>query len=183
MKDLKIEGRHKLVKDKRDLEGFVHPDWNDLDEVGRTRWQNERQDALLGQHDVSQTLELLDTALDMRKGHLPAEEHAQWKGILGFDDVAKTVAAVPALTTATNPQLARASAAAAARPASPRSFANRPERSGRKRRYDESSYTGYHEGYEDDGYSTGGTNDANRRGSGGKRQKRKVSAKSIRTEE
>jgi hypothetical protein len=199
VKDLGLEGRNKATKSVNELWGLVDPGWNSLEADGRTVWETRRADALLGEHDMDSMLGLLDSALGgVREGHLPKAEHEHWKGLLGLDEAANAAAAAtkqpphPSSSVplaqgskigAPNPAfLAKTAPGAAVRnsaPASPRNtngpgVASRPDRAGKKRRYDESSY----EGYEDDGYDTGGVDDSNRRGSsGGKRQKRKVSGR------
>ena len=198
LKDLGLDGKNKATKNQDELAGLLLPDWSMDIGGGKTVWQDQRADALLGEHDSEQMLSMLDRALDMRPGRLPKAEHDKWQSILGLDEASIAVAAVapgkqtnasatPAAfspgttntgmaprTAATN-LLSKTAPMRNSAPASPRSnIAARPERAGKKRRYDESSY----EGYDDDGYSTGGMDDTGRRGSsGGKRQKRKVSGR------
>ena len=189
LKDLGLEGKNKAAKNQGELWGLLHPEWSMDVGGGKTLWQERKEDALLGEHDSEQMLSMLDRALDMRTGHLPKGEHEHWKGLLGLDDTATAaavpsklnVAATPAFTpgatapkTAATNLISKTAPMRNSAPSSPRNtIAARPERAGKKRRYDESSY----EGYEDDGYSTGGVDDTGRRGSGGKRQKRKVSGR------
>ena len=113
----------------------------------------------------------------MKPGRLPKAEDVQWKNMLGLDDAATAKPgqpAVPAKSMAGNFIAKTAPAAAVQRsaPTSPRTAA-RPVRENKKRRYDDSSFSGYGEGFDDDGYSTG--DGTGRRGSVSKRQKRKVS--------
>jgi hypothetical protein len=196
VKDLGLEGKVKATKSQNELWGVVDPRWDIIAEGGQTQWQAQRGELMLGDSAMENVLGMLDSALGgMREGHLPKAEHEKWKGLLGLDE-STTAAAGPAKplphpssyvplaqgskSGAPNPAfLAKTALGAAVRnsaPASPRNangpaVAVRPDRAGKKRRYDESSY----EGYEDDGYDTGGVDDSNRRGSGGgKRQKRKV---------
>lgn len=88
----------------------------------------------------------------------------------------------PQSQTTTSPAFKNASAPSSPRPSHLANGGPRPERTGKKRRYDESSYAGYQEGYDDDdGYSTGGGGGEERRRSGlgsQKRQRRKVSLES-----
>ena len=204
VKDLGLEGRNKASKGQAELEGLVDPGWDDDLGDGRTAWQDRMGDTMLGQHKADSMLGLLDTALDFKPGQLPGPEHSHWRGLLGLDEslpkpTPTTTTTGPNLTTGgpskppTSTLLSKtapATAASASRnsaPASPRNHHDtRPERAGKKRRYDESSYAGYQEGYEDDGYSTGnGVDEAGRRssggagGGGGKRQKRKVSGRLV----
>jgi hypothetical protein len=172
--------------------GLVDPGWSTKLPDGRTWWQDQRGDALLQTEDDGElALSKLDAALGgMRPGQMPRAEHEQWKNSLGLDESPAILNApaikqppVPATArppTAASVFLAKTAPGAAIRssaPASPSRGAGRPERAGKKRRYDESSYEGYDQ---DDGYSTGGVDDTGgRRGSGGgKRQKRqKVSGR------
>ena len=199
VKDLGLEGKNKATKALVPaLLPLVDPRWNDREADGRTVWQSQRGNALLGEHNPESMMRLLDSTMGgMKAGHLPKAEHEHWKGLLGLDEAANAAAAAtkqpphPSFSIplaqgskigAPNPTfLAKTAPGAAVRnsaPASPRNTNGagvaRPDRAGKKRRYDESSY----EGYEDDGYDTGGVDDSSRRGSGGgKRQKRKVSGR------
>ena len=196
VRDLGLEGRNKAAPKEGILEGLVDPEWDtDFNGDGRTRFQNERAEYMLGEHDVDDLMGKLGKAFDLKPGRVPGKEGAEWRDMLGLDQAATTAAKPntngPALSgttpLSTKPTAATllaktapvtaATAMRSSAPASPRGFAARPERAGKKRRYDESSYTGYQEGYEDDGYSTGGIDDAGRRGSASKRQKRKVSGR------
>ena len=157
---------------------------------GRSAWQTEREGALLGEHDTDKMLSMLNSALDMRPGHLPKQEHERWKADLGLDETATAtttttapgskplpIAAAPNKTPASN--LLAKTAPGAVRNSAPVSPARhpapsrQPDRAGKKRRYDESSY----EGYEDDGYDTSDTQRRGSSGGTGKRQKRKVSGR------
>lgn len=198
VKELGLDGRNKATKSEAILEGLADPGWDMKGGDGTTLWEGSelRDPPLLvgdsGAEALNRIEGLLQRALDLRRGHLPASEHNGWRNLLGLDDAmpnaannAKAASAAaasssPAVKSAANNLLAKAAPATTLRnsaPASPRtSTGARPERVGKKRRYDESSYAGYQEAYEDDGYSTGGADDAGRRGTGGaKRQKRKVS--------
>lgn len=149
-------------------------------------WQDQRGEALLEDDgDMEIALSKLDAALGgMKPGRMPKAEHESWKAMLGLDETAAAnttaVKQPPApMKVPASAFLAKTAPATAARnhsaPSSPGRVAgvNRPERQGKKRRYDESSYEGYDL---EDGYSTSGVDDTGRRGSGGgKRQKRKVS--------
>ena len=200
LKDLGLEGRNQATKSNNELWGLVDPAWDVVVESGLNVWQEQHGKLMLDESDVDGIVGMLDSALGgMQQGRMPKKEHEDWKKHLGFDE-ANQIANGPAKplphpaanvplaqaskTGAPNPAfLAKTGAAAAMRasaPASPHNangptIAARPDRTGKKRRYDESSY----EGYDDDGYDTGG--DSNRRGSGaaggGKRQKRKVSGR------
>lgn len=178
VKELGLEGRNKATKGKAELQGLLDPDWSlDMGD-GKNMFQHRMEDCMLGEHDENQLLSMLGSALDMRPGHLPKPEHEYWKSTLGLDDsslaasankAASPTAAPPAaksLLTKTAPGAALRGSA----PASPKMVAGRPDRAGKKRRYDERSWEGYDAA--EDGYDANGE----RRGSdgGGKRQKRKV---------
>lgn len=182
-KDLGLEGRNKASKGAGHLQGLADPGWSTVLGDGRTMWQVRIDGKEPGAASDEQTLALLDSALTLRPGHLPRDEHNEWKSLLGLDDaaipakqpansvapaVARATTAVPRTAPSTAPQ-------SAVIPNSPRNSAARPDRQGKKRRYDERSYEGYNDGYDDDGYDTGGQDDSGGRGSGSKRQKRKVS--------
>lgn len=180
VKALGLDGRNKATVIKRDLQELLNPVFDIELEDGRTVFQFERGQPLLGQVEAeAEMLGLLDQALDLKPGRLPRGEHENWRSSLGLDEQAPVPAVAPVVkpAPATKTFLSKTAPGAGMRnsaPASPRGVfgAVRPERAGKKRRYDESSY----EGYDEDGYSTGGLDDAGRRGSGsGKRQKRKVS--------
>ena len=112
----------------------------------------------------SALLAKLDRALQMGPGKLPAVEDAKWKNIIATEEAPKPKPAVEAK----KPQLAGRTSAAP----SPLVKPARPERTGTKRRYNDSSYEGY-EGYDDAAAeSTGGEEE--RWGGGAKKKRRKV---------
>ncbi|KAF2842145.1 Rox3-domain-containing protein [Patellaria atrata CBS 101060] len=88
-------------------------------------------------------LSKLDSAVKMAPGKLPPSISQTWRSIVGTDD---------APSKPTKPQVQQ-QASAGNRPVgapSPTIKAARPERSGTKRRYLDSSFTGYGEGFVDD---------------------------------
>ncbi|KAK5004821.1 hypothetical protein LTR16_003707 [Cryomyces antarcticus] len=96
----------------------------------------------------------LDRAVRMAPGRLPPEESNKWKNVLGLDEavVAKPIQAM-AKKAMQQPGQEVGQAQTVTRiagTASPRTEQTRPARQGTKRRYDESSYQGYAEGYNDD---------------------------------
>lgn len=176
VKDLGLEGRNKASQNKLELENLLDPEWDLIvPDDGRSWWDAHQGEKVeFSERGAEGMLGLLDSALSLKPGKLPKAEDATWKNLLGLDDstLAKTssTATVPAKTPASQ-FLAKASPAGAVQrsaPASPRGT-GRPERSGKKRRYDDASW----EGYDEDGYSTG--DGGGGRGSAAKRQKRKVS--------
>jgi hypothetical protein len=192
VKALGLEGKDKPLKRPGELFGLVDPGWDMLVNGRRNLWQVQREDTLLEtEEDQDSVLSKLESSLSgMGVGQLPRKEHEEWRSLLGLDDAVTTAPAatarqpvLPSTTTRPAPyapasavpaHVSRTAPAAATRssaPASPARLAGaRPERAGKKRRYDESSY----EGYDDDGYSNGGSvgNDgSDRRGSMGKRVK------------
>ncbi|KAK6005220.1 hypothetical protein QM012_007999 [Aureobasidium pullulans] len=157
VKNFGLSGKNKPTDIEGELGGFMQWDegsWYDQRIHGRE----------LDKADSSSLMANLGRALTMNPGTLPADEHNKWKAILGLDDGNKTPSQ-PGNKIAGHPQMlkAQASSMRASAPASPRASnpnGIRPDRSNKKRRYDESSYTGYNEGYQDDdGYSTGGLDD------------------------
>ncbi|KAK5168327.1 uncharacterized protein LTR77_006896 [Saxophila tyrrhenica] len=189
VKQLGLDGKNKPLKKELELQGLLDPAWSYEGSSGRTLWEEQRSEAFLeDEEDAELAMSKLELAFSgFKEGSLPKSEHEHWKTQLGLDE---QVAAVPAAAAKQQPvpAVAKAPAGTAAflaktaparnsAPASPSRAQIRPERSGKKRRYDENSW----EGYDDDGYSTGGLDDTgSRRGSagggGGKRVKRKVSA-------
>ncbi|KAF2171300.1 hypothetical protein M409DRAFT_18413 [Zasmidium cellare ATCC 36951] len=180
VKALGLEGRNKATQNSNELQGLLDPGWNFEHEPGVTYWQAKVRDSnmQLGNKDAEDEIfSKLSAAFDLHPGRLPPKEHKEYQSMLGLDDPAAGVK--PAMNKAPNgPVSAMAKTAPAAQirnsaPASPGNMAGRPDRANKKRRYDDSSFVGYQEGYEDDGYSTGGMDDTGRRGSNAKRQKRK----------
>jgi len=180
VKALGLEGRNKAESNLHELEGLLDVGWSQLVDGNRTMWEAhwEGQNMVLGNagHE-NEILRKLDAALKMEPGKLPKKEHDQWKNMLGLDDSAATAGAVkgaPSKLPAAS-ALSKTAPAMAARnsaPASPRGTI-RPDRSGKKRRYNDSSFEGYDQ--EDDGHLSAGLDDTGRRVSGSKRQKRQVS--------
>lgn len=176
-KSLGLEGRIKAAKMDTPVEilgGLVDPGWDQVGGDGKTWWEGRWADLPLRDPDALEALlKKTESAFVMAPGRLPKREHDSWASMLGLDD-AIAGRATPALppTATRNPVLSKTAPSTVFRssaPASPRDVAGalRPERTGKKRRYDESSYKGYQEGYDDDGYSTGGGS-----AGGHKRQKR-----------
>lgn len=162
LKELGLEGRNKHEKrEDQVLTGLVNPDWdNVMQEGGASWWQMEHAQFDLHGPPKQQFFSKLDGALALKAGTLNKADHAKWQHALGLDEPTKapaTTAAAPSKSAATK-FLAQTAPVRNSAPASPRAGLGRPGRSGKKRRYDESSY----EGYEDDGYSTGGIDDRKR---------------------
>ncbi|KAK5108386.1 hypothetical protein LTR62_008342 [Meristemomyces frigidus] len=192
VKALGLEGRSKASVGDNALAGLVDPEWNTDVGDGTTYWDHHVDIWPLHhegtQKDVLGKL-VGEKALDLRVGQMGRAEHEKWKAILGLDEAGKLTPALPATKfpasagmtnglngpyAVSNPALAKTAAIQGLRASAPNSPAAqlnglRPDRSGKKRRYDESSYTGYHEGFDDDGYDTG--DGGSRRGSASKRQK------------
>lgn len=178
VKNLGLEGRSKAQVGNAALQGLVDPGWDMDVGNGMTTWDARSSELPLSGLKIDEFLSGLDGALTLAPGHLPAKEHDHWKSILALESSgAKTTPSLePSKSLHISPGAlhTRPESVFAARSSAPASPGNlvRPERAGKKRRYDESSYTGYHEGYDDDGYSTGGLDESgSRRGSGFKRQK------------
>ncbi|KJX95417.1 hypothetical protein TI39_contig4114g00003 [Zymoseptoria brevis] len=187
VKKLGLEGLNKAQSNLHELEGLLDPMWNNDAGNGATLWENHCEPMRMDKADVQEDLlNKLDDALRMKPGRLPAKEHEQWKSMLGLDEAIAPAVATKGGNTPNAAKLSGTSAFAKtspgtgarnSAPASPRSL-SRPDRSNKRRRYDDTSYEGYQQGFEDDGYSTGGVDDTGRRGSGVKRQKRKDFASS-----
>ncbi|KAF2717755.1 Rox3-domain-containing protein, partial [Polychaeton citri CBS 116435] len=177
-KELGLEGNLKATEGGRELEGLADPGWDSVWPDGRTAFQVRHTETMLEAPSQKELLAKLDDAFSLGSGQLPQAVHNEWKDYLKLDDIpppkpTNPLKAVGNKGAASN-LLSKTSPGAAIRssaPASPRNLSGRPDRPGRKRRYDDSSFSGYQEGYEDDGYSTGG--DAGRKGGSIKRQKRK----------
>ncbi|KAK5120599.1 hypothetical protein LTR85_006255 [Meristemomyces frigidus] len=180
VKALSLEGRFKATANDGALQGLLDPNWDADVGGGVSWWEQEKGDPLHdGGPSMNDLLAKLDAATSMRAGLLPKSENKEWKDMLAMDDAkGSTPAANATKPGLLNPALAKTAAGAALRASAPSSPRNntlgRPERSGKRRRYDDSSFDGYQQTYDEDGgYSTGGMDDANggRRGSGVKRQK------------
>jgi len=119
----------------------------------------------------------LERALSMQAGRLPAQEYEKWKNVLGVDEgsAARNTPVIGPVQNAAQTVLQRLQPTSmrASAPASPRGTGLRPDRSGKKRRYDDASFEGY-EYQEDDGYSTGGIDD--RRNSAGRKRRKEFSS-------
>lgn len=121
----------------------------------------------------SSVLDRLDKALHMTPGKLPPQENEKWKSIIGTDDAPKSRPPAPThqrkLSAAHNNLSASLGSNSAA--ASPSVKPARPERAGTKRRYIDSSFKGYGEGFDDDdpADSTAGEDE----GRGGMKKKRR----------
>ncbi|KXT04319.1 hypothetical protein AC578_7979 [Pseudocercospora eumusae] len=182
LKTLGLEGRNKAVPNQGELSGLLDPGWSQEMQPGSgvTLWDNNWSErGKLGDSNAeADLLSKLDAALKMGPGQLPGKERESWNNVLGLDDPSvpsKGATATAKAPLASNPALAKTSAAHAmssSAPASPRNQI-RPDRKGKKRSYDDSSFEGYNQGYDDDGYSTGGLDDTGRRRDASKRQKRK----------
>lgn len=157
------------------LERLILPHLDMEVQEGRTMWEGMMEDrpslptvSEESADGLGAAAEFLAPALSgMRKGALPRSEAAQWASILGLDEVAKSAApggprpngvgagaAHPALSKLASQQRIGVSA-----PASPAygggGALQRPDRAGKKRRYDDASFEGYEEGYSTGGESGG----------------------------
>jgi hypothetical protein len=165
VKSLQLAGRNKPVNTPDDFSNLLawpEQEWHIQKEHGKSI-----SDGLSGE-----VLDLLDRALQMAPGRLPADRAEKWKTIVAPDDSIKpkVTADLPGNRSLQPAPAGRHSAAM-----SPAARASRPERSGVKRRYNETSFVGYGEGYGDDdiGDSTGGEDDG--RSGLSKKKRRKVS--------
>ena len=177
VKSLGFAGRNKAQANQNELQGLLDPLWDEEVQPGQSLWEAQTRDSgkQLGNHDAERDLSSkLDAAFQFLPGRLPVQLHKEWQNMLGLDDQsggAGTKAnTTPSVKPAVGSAISKTAPAASARASAPASPGNvaRPERSGKKRSYQDSSFEGYDQGYDDDGYSTGGRDSA-------KRQKRKVS--------
>lgn len=173
VKALGLEGRNKATQNNNELWGLLHPDWSQEVEPGVNVWQMQKRNgnALLGDKAAERDVyEKLSKAFDLHPGRLPPKEHKEYQSMLGLDEpgagVKMGMAKAPNGHVSAIAKTAPAAQNWNSAPVSPEDGVARPERSNKRRRYDDSSFEGYKEAYEDDGYSTGGSN--------AKRQKRKV---------
>ncbi|KAK5160238.1 hypothetical protein LTR04_004721 [Oleoguttula sp. CCFEE 6159] len=147
IKPLGLAGRNKPVPMKGELIDILG--WPDEE------WYAQKvhgKDIGKGQTEALEAK--LDRAVRMAPGRLPPEESNKWKNVLGLDEavVAKPIQAM-AKKAMQQPGQEVGQAQTVTRiagTASPRTEQTRPARQGTKRRYDESSYQGYAEGYNDD---------------------------------
>lgn len=179
-KNLGIDGRNKASVQEGHLVGLVDPLWDSLVSGSTSMWDAKMEGSALDGPTTNTMVGGLGRAFGFKAGRLPKAEHAEWTQQLGLDDAPVAAKAPPAKaappkapTPTVVSKTAPPTASRASVPSSPRAAGGRPERAGKKRRYDESSY----EGYDDDGYSTGGVDESGRRTSGTKRVKRKVSGR------
>lgn len=179
VKALGLQGSSKPVPGNAALQGLLDPVWDVDTGNGETVWDQQRGKNPLedeGLHDLLGGM--LQTQLGrLKAGRLPALEHRKWESTLGLNEPkpavkAKDSEAVTAKAGPANPLLARTAPGQVARasaPASPvRAMAGRPERTGRKRRYDDSSFEGYNQTFaEEEGSATDdglrGTSNASKR--------------------
>jgi len=152
IKDLKISGKNKSTKDENRTMfnmWFQYGDVWDRDVVGQNDMMTAGKMEAMLNSDVFKAK--LASASKMEKGKLPRAIDDAYRPLLGNDDVvapkptAMANAALPGGVKKLGVQQPPT------RPASPAPGAGRrPERSGKKRSYAESSFKGYGEGYADD---------------------------------
>lgn len=156
IKQLEISGKNKSVKQPGELASIM--DFPDEE------WYNQKvfgKEVTQGLSDEVKTK--LERSLNMLPGKLPSAEREKWEDFVNLDDAAKAKTS----TTAGQKKPQQAASAKLGIPALPRrpSIAlspadriARPERTGKKRRYDDNSFEGYGDGFVDDadrsGYST-----------------------------
>lgn len=161
-RNLGVEGRNKATVQEGHLQGLVDPLWDAEVSGNVTMWDQKTENVKMNGTSTEDLLISLNDALRLRPGRLPRAEYAEWRQQLGLDDAgANPKEALPARPPDVNsaPTNARSSV-----PSSPNGTL-RPDRAGKKRRYDESSY----EGYDDDPIAG-----IDGRANGARRVKRKV---------
>ncbi|KAF2189753.1 Rox3-domain-containing protein [Zopfia rhizophila CBS 207.26] len=166
IKNMQIAGKPKAVKMENAI--MKHLDWPD-EEYHMQRVHGRSMESALTPDltGLSANFEnLLNQALPMAPGPLPTVDTQQFKTYLATDDGSKSKAG------AEKKGLQPSSTAQSSAVPSPAPKPPRPERTGTKRRYNDSSFVGYSEGYADDDIaeSTGGEDD----GRNSFRKKRKV---------
>lgn len=178
VKALGLEGQSKALPGNGALEGLLDAGWDEIVADDQSLWEQQKYSNYdrLTERSIEGILGKVGDALSgMSKGRFPnKDERKHWEEVLGLGQP-KAMASTAVQSSVTNPLLARTAPGQAIRasaPASPRAGLARPERTGKKRRYDDSSFSGYADTYVDDdgGYSTGGDS-GSRRGSTTKRQK------------
>lgn len=178
VKALGLEGQSKAVPGNGALEGLLDAGWDEIVADGQSLWEQQKYsnyDPLTEQSIEGLIGRVGDALSGMSKGRFPSkDERKHWEDVLGLSQP-KPASSMTAQAGVTNPLLAKTAPGQAVRasaPASPRAGLARPERTGKKRRYDDSSFSGYADTFVDDdgGYSTGGDS-GNRHGSTTKRQK------------
>ena len=145
IKTLGISGRNKPTSKSGELSGLL--------QVPEDAWQATEVSTRDVKKGITASLESrLDRALKMNPGKLPPDEADKWKSMLAVDEPVKAKAGVDPRKIGAQPPTSNAkatsSSAAHAEPL-------RPQRAGRKRRYDDSSFEGYAEGvHDEEGYSS-----------------------------
>ncbi|KAI9691840.1 MAG: hypothetical protein M1822_007912 [Bathelium mastoideum] len=149
IKTLGISGRNKPTTKPGELTGLFR--------IPEDAWQATEVSTRNVKKGPTAALESkLDRALKMNPGKLPPDEADKWKGLLAVDEPLKTKAAnTDARRSGVQPSAGPSStshpakAAFAGTATSPTEPA-RPQRTGKKRRYDDASFEGYAEGVDDD---------------------------------
>lgn len=120
-------------------------------------------------------LERLDKAFNITPGKLPLHENEKWRSIIGTDEAPKPrpmASAQPRKLSAAHNNVGAGPGQSSILPVSTVKQ-TRPERSGTKRRYIDSSFKGYGEGYADDDQADSTAGEDEGRG-GIKKKRRKV---------
>ena len=96
VKALGLEGKDRPMKKPGELFGLVDPGWDEKVADGRTLWQAAREEAPLEKTaDEEVVLGKLEAAFSgIKVGHLPREEHDQWRNLLGLDEVPASSTAI-----------------------------------------------------------------------------------------
>ena len=191
LKSFNLSGKNKAVKHEGEMSAGLAGDitwmpddmWNNQQVMGRNL-EDGLSDGLLDK---------LDAAMTMQPG--PVVNNDYWEGMLVDDKMVKPpVPGDPASRKAMPvpgnvPGKGKANGVVGSQQQQQQPVANRPQRASKKRRYDDDSYEGYGEGFEDDAsmgisgpggggvggagnYSSG--DEGSRRGSIKKKQRRKV---------
>ena len=188
VKTLGLAGRNRAVKHDNDTSmGLLQ-----MTQWPTEEWHNQKVHGRDVRNGLSQgTVEKLGKAMSMRPGEVPDTAQYNWEDVLGIDRT-KPIPTLDKQPKKPNGQdnsvkiNGQINGVRAQSDRMPITEANRPKRTGKKRRYDDHSFEGYGEGYLDDegdvlgdlgGYSS---DDGSRRG-GTLKKRRKVAPINIET--
>jgi hypothetical protein len=134
-----------------ELEGLIDPGWDELTQNGITLWQEQNPTANTEGPLKNDMLANLDAALAFRHGRLPKDEYKNWNYQLGLNAPPLKPAATNTTAMKDIPKTATSNflkanigpLASRSAPSSPANPLGRPDRTGKKRSYQEGSWEGY----------------------------------------
>ncbi|KAI9710901.1 MAG: hypothetical protein M1820_002336 [Bogoriella megaspora] len=146
IKILGLSGKAKPTSNPNEFLGLL--------DIPEDSWQATEVSTRDIKNGMTSTLEAkLDRALQIAPGKLPPEEADKWKSILSVDEPTKVKSNLNPKNKSGSAPAAPPSAKASSPPSS-NPETSRPQRAGKKRRYDDASFEGYAEGNVDDGNSS-----------------------------